>query len=439
MENFNELNFKKNCYRIIRTLKNAQGCKYYKNLFWENDISVDDIKTYEDFVKIPVLQKETYRSKLNEFIHDSCYKNGFDFQKYCYLESYDKISRYVEQYNLKVNFTSGTTGTPMAIFLHKKDLIRAYTNLNIYREKRVQNIIKKKCIWVWSNSIQYAKYNIDQRRFLKMHYGYKFFIYDFSDEEMWKVYNFILSKEIVWMICSPSFIYYFSDFLNHNNLNLEALQYIECQSEKLFDWQIEKIQTITSAVLSNIYSSNEVHFIGATCECMKMHQLSGNAFIEIENINGKNRVLLTNLSSIYMPLIRYEIGDCAEWDECLCDSSKDMAFKLLSYRQNDCLHLEKGKKIDFYIISQSITVLMQKFRNLNISQYQVVQTNYNRLVYKLLIQSSSKNYKASIKCFLESFLYQSLNLVFYVEVDIKDHPFVSNNGKFKCFISDIRL
>ena len=76
----------------------------------------------------------------------------------------------------------------------------------------------------------------------------------------------------------------------------------------------------------NRYSCEELGWLAISCPHRNLHVCSGTTLLEILDENdqpcpvGKTgRVLVTALQSFAMPLIRYELGDLAEWGEsCTC-------------------------------------------------------------------------------------------------------------------------
>lgn len=113
-------------------------------------------------------------------------------------------------------------------------------------------------------------------------------------------------------------------------------------AEGLTDWRVEKALTLGSAVTEDIreivreglgaeivdrYSCEEAGYIALQCPKHHVHHVvSPVTHVEIVDAEGapcgvgqRGRVLVTSLHSYSMPLIRYEIGDMAEWGEpCDC-------------------------------------------------------------------------------------------------------------------------
>lgn len=87
------------------------------------------------------------------------------------------------------------------------------------------------------------------------------------------------------------------------------------------------IKAAFGSTVVNRYTSEECGYIAIQCpRHPHYHVLSGTVLVEIVDERGKacpvgepGRVLVTSLHSYAMPLIRYDIGDVAEWgDSCDC-------------------------------------------------------------------------------------------------------------------------
>ncbi|WP_027722808.1 phenylacetate--CoA ligase family protein [Maridesulfovibrio zosterae] len=85
--------------RLKNTIGLAAKSPYYSEVFKQNDISADIIKTVDDIQKLPFTTKDDLRSQ---------YPHGL-------------LSRPVDDF-VRLHASSGTTGTPTAVFYTQKDL-----------------------------------------------------------------------------------------------------------------------------------------------------------------------------------------------------------------------------------------------------------------------------------------------------------------------------
>ncbi len=431
----NEKNYKLNLLKIIKSLKNARECKFYNDLLM--NVNLNQNISYDEFCKIPMTTKKDYKEHSFDFINNAVYKKGFSKEKYLELSTDILVAdEYLKKYDLKLRTTSGSTGVPMDIFVHKIDLMSAFLNLNKMRNLWYPRFFNEQYIWIWfNNQLHYRLKNETEP--LKKESGYQYFVKEASEEELFKIYSFICNNNIKWMVCHPSFIYLYSTFLKKNGLTDYTLEYVECQCEKLYDWQIESLRDTMQAKISNVYSSNEIHFIGMTCEKNIMHTISNNAFVEIVD----DEVVVTNLSAKYMPLIRYKIGDVGKWYEKHnhCDLLQGMPFELTGYRSNDSIVLKNGTKISYFVISESITNLRHYFK-IDFDQYAVNQELYDMFLYRIYLKKDYDTIlgkKDSLEKYLSSFLSKIIGSHVYVRIILSQEPIYSNSEKFRYFKCDV--
>ena len=115
--------------------------------------------------------------------------------------------------------------------------------------------------------------------------------------------------------------------LEHDGQDLPRLDAILSTGESVTDKIRSDCQAAFGAKVINRYSCEEIGWLALQCpKHDHLHVLSANVIIEIVDAEGRpcktgqpGRVLVTALHSEAMPLIRYDIGDIAEWGEpCDC-------------------------------------------------------------------------------------------------------------------------
>jgi len=106
-----------------------------------------------------------------------------------------------------------------------------------------------------------------------------------------------------------------------------TLHHIISQSERVTPYQREACRkAFGGAKIIDRYSCEEAGWLALQCpKHDHLHVMSGTAIIEIVDdelkpcpVGVAGRVLVTSLHSYAMPIIRYDIGDIAEWGE-VCD------------------------------------------------------------------------------------------------------------------------
>lgn len=105
------------------------------------------------------------------------------------------------------------------------------------------------------------------------------------------------------------------------------LTQILSQSERVSRRHRTLCQQAFGAAIADRYSCEEVGWLAIACPSQhRLHVTAGTVLIEILDDNNQpcppgipGRVVVTSLHSFAMPIIRYELGDMAEWGEpCTC-------------------------------------------------------------------------------------------------------------------------
>lgn len=116
-----------------------------------------------------------------------------------------------------------------------------------------------------------------------------------------------------------------------------------------------------NAPIINRYSCEELGWLAISCPHQQLHVCSPNVLLEIVDDNNlpsppgqPGRVLVTALQSFAMPLIRYELGDLAEWgDECSCGRPMPV-IKTVWGRERHLIKRPDGKQIPMPFLGDEI-------------------------------------------------------------------------------------
>ncbi len=443
MGKIEEKKFNQFYYKIKDALRQSSDLPYYEKLYNTNNIHFDKITTYEKFKSIPITTKDKYRNNSFDFINKDIINTGFSEKDYKSFADNFQRQEYAAKYNLDICRTSGSTGQPLEIFKHFADIHSGYFALNIYRNKIYCGLLSYQFAWIWPiNPITRKECIGGREKFKEINkYGYLYYIYRYSNNVFQDFLDFIILKDIKWIVGAPSVIMAFSEFLLGSGASKLGIKYIECHSEYLFNWQKKLIINAFNINPVSVYSSNEIHFIAATCSFSNMHILEDNVFIElIKNSKGVNEVIATTLNCKNMPLIRYRLGDCAEWSEKNCNCQfKSPIINLKSYRINDLIVSKDKEYFEHWIVTDSVLFLGQK-NILKFDQYQVIQKRNDFFVFIIRTKERIllKNVKEARE-FLEDYFSEILK--YPVCVDIKIVKSIIPNdpvsGKFKYFICEV--
>lgn len=432
--------------KLKKVLQSANQTPYYHNLFEKFKINIDEIKTYEDFKKIPITTKEDYKNNQFDFITSSILKK-MDVN---YLKkitgNYKLLDEYLGQFGLNLVITSGSTGIPIEVIHSKQDDIRNYFALNLYR-KNIKNFdINSKYLWIlpMNRKTKSMFYNESTSYLLDGTSGIQYFLADYNKESIKKMHEIIVRNSVRWITGSPSAIVEYAKYLQDENLKY-SFDYIELHSEPCLEWQKRLIESVFNIIPKCIYSSNEINFIAATCTNNNYHILDDNVFVELIDNNYKNKndkkVIITGLNYYDTPLIRYDISDIAELTECTdCNMKMKPAIILKGFRDSDMIVHENGDLSEPYIIYDSVFFLEKKFK-FEMGYYQAKQVAYKNFTFCFENYNNwSEKIKNAIKNYLENFISEALGYRIIVTLDLYDRSKEYSEkfkGKYKRFESNV--
>ncbi|MDQ0361530.1 hypothetical protein [Breznakia pachnodae] len=440
--------FNRNKEQIISCLHFASKTKYYMKLFQENEIIINKINTYEEFKKIPITNKMDYLENKLDFIREGMlnekqYDNlTKDFSNYAEKDEILKLS------SLNILITSGSTGIPLEVIRSDTDIFNNYRELNIYRRKHKNIIDLSNHVWVLPESIVARKYvfNSEEPIFQYTKYGYIACIDCLNPETYSNFIDFCEINKITAIISWPSFLEglcdYISDFSKMKE-TVECINYFEVNSEYLSNYQREKIEKEIGTKILNVYSGNESNFIGVSINDDLFHLLDKNVFLElIPNANGRYETVITNLNSPDSSLIRYNLGDLAEWiDSNSRFKEKDgypFLFKLVGCRENDHLLSKKNEKYEFNIVNDLIHFFQNK-NQIFFGRYKVIQLTYENFIFKFS-NTLTIAYSEELKTYLEENLKKILGYdVYFVVKKVGKWTNVPFKEKYRCFECQIKI
>ena len=435
--------FKKYYSQIKKILRKAYEAEYYKKLIDGANLDLDSDFEYEDFKRIRFSTKNDYNENKFEMFTNGI--EGFSKEEYLKIEDGSMKDNYLKAYGLQLRITSGSTGQPLEVLKSSKDNDKDYLSLNIQRRKLTDYDFTGKFIWIWPVNPYTIKYfnmscNVNEVREINK-YGYQFFLYEHSDENMSKLYYALINTQCEWITSSPSVLFKLAEYISKYKLNSPVLKYIECHSEKLYDWQKDAIVDVFGVVPVSIYSSNEIQFMGAVCEKGNLHLFSNTCFVEFVESQKKEtkEICVTSFNYTNVPVIRYKLGDCGDWNtemECNCRLHKYPSAKLSGFRTNDFLVTKNNTYMEPFVIVDSIYFLFCDF-HLDIKQYKVIERDYDKFDYYLPRQILEENGEAIVE-FLQNYLAYILKYPITVTIKAyEDEKSFSSGVKYRYFETNL--
>lgn len=148
--------------------------------------------------------------------------------------------------------------------------------------------------------------------------------------------DWLLAEKPAYLKCAASIAAELAELALSRGNHLSLTQILS-QSERVTPQQRALCLNAFGAPIADRYSCEEAGWLAFECPTHQhLHALSGTVLIEIVDDNNRpcpvgtaGRVLITSLHSFAMPLIRYELGDLAEWGPaCGCGITLPVIAKL---------------------------------------------------------------------------------------------------------------
>lgn len=334
--------------KLVNVLKTAAlNIKYYSNL---RDLDLDNLK-YSDIEKIPVLTKDIIRTQGEQL-----------------------LNKHLDAPKAYKNTSGGSTGEPIIVYRTKEQDDHGQANYYF------STILNGANIYDFSVDLWGAKR--DMHKSLKPN-NFKSLLFN-------KVLlnTFVMNEKIIQSYIEylnkarPHFIkayvhsiYEIAKYINQKGLSMCFSPIVHCTTGPLYpEMKAEIEKAFNGAVVYNFYGSREVSAIATSVggNGDSLHTLYDNVFLEIldsENnqvaLGEEGEIAITTLNNMYMPLIRYKIGDRAVKGDTL--SFGTLTLQKVLGRTLGVIHTADGRKID----GQFFTTLF--FNKKGIKSFQLVQ------------------------------------------------------------------
>jgi len=247
--------------------------------------------------------------------------------------------------------------------------------------------------------------------------------------------NWLMEMNPDYLLTHPSNLKALARRAEETGISWPNLRQLRTFGEVLPDSTRELCKRVWEVDIADVYSSEEAGYIALQCELGAYHIQSENLLVEIVDDDGEpakpgtiGRVLITTLHNFAMPLLRYEIGDYAEFDgPCACGRGLPVIRRIMG-RSRNMLRLPDGTE-HWPSFPEDRWAGIAPIR-----QLQVVQKRLDRIVLKI---DSERPLERNEKLNLIR-VFQTI-LCFPHEIDIEEVASIprTRNSKYEDFISEL--
>lgn len=313
------------------------------------------------------------------------YKNLNDFsvitKKDIKNEYEDFFSNKYKRENLVRIFTSGSYGTPFIFYLTK--------------ERKVRQTAEVLYFGKWSNydiGMKYAYFRgVNSKSESRSRIQNEYFIFSrILDDEWKKNTRELLKKEKIKVLFDfPTAISTIAQYCNEQGDKPKdfSIVGVATSSEPLHESQRNIIESTFGCNCLSRYSTEELGVLANECPTCKKHHINTASFkIEVLDLDNDEpakegevgRIIVTDLFSHAMPLIRYETGDLGILaKDCEC-GLKGPCIKSLQGRSSELVYNTNGTTILPFFIED----IMEDYTG--ILQYQFIQYDKKDYVLKVV-------------------------------------------------------
>lgn len=335
---------------------------FYRKRFDQIGATPDDIKSFSDFARLPILKKEDIRNNSDTMISDGFNKSELILRR-----------------------TGGSTGEPIQSYWDKKGEL--FKEVIVRRHNAWAHFLRgEKQAALWGN----IEAPISLRnRISNALFGRTIYLdtLKMGDSNILEFIERISRTRTKLLYGHAHSIYFFSKFLEDFNIMSLRFKGIISTAETLLSEERRIIEEIFGNVVFDRYGCEEIGIIASECEEHRgMHIAAEGVYVEIIDIDkqGLGKIIVTDLLNKGTPLIRYEIGDMcvAKVGTCVCGRGLPLLGRITG-RTSDILYSPEGNRLS------GISLLDHgPFRIRGIRQVQVIQEKLDELTFNIVKDGS---------------------------------------------------
>ncbi len=400
-----------------------QHVPHYRKLFGSLDIIPSDIRTLQDFQRIPVLTRHTYQDN-----------SGF-------------VAQQLPPGTVAVGkaFTSGTSGMPvqvgatnlttlMWLAFYLRDLewcnidprgtLAVIRTLEFSQSEKQLSFRRGMSLPYWNSQIHHL-IETGQSHGLDIH------------EEPGRQLQWLQEIAPDYLLSYPSILTFLAHLILEGGEKIPRLKCIQSMSETLDETNQLLIEQAFGVPVKNMYSCREAGYLASPCQSGQgLHVHAENVILEI--LDDQHRpcqpgqtgtVVLTALHNFLTPLIRYEILDEATLasEQCPCGRGLPL-LRRVDGKVHPMLNLATGSKKN----SAALVVALQELGG--IRQHQIIQKATDQVQVRIVpkdrwTQEQSGQIARMIDDYLESRVHTVVEVLDRIELPV--------NGKLRVVVVEM--
>lgn len=328
---------------------------YYRGLFEELRLRPSDIKCFEDLEIIPPLTKEIIKERFDDILLDNSSKYHFSYGS-----------------------TGGSSGVPLR-YVKDNESWGFDNGFMLWMWQRTGYRYGDRYLALGSASI----FPVNKTSVLhKMYYSLKnkvpFNAMDVSDSRLSECVDLITRQNIHYIYGYASSIYMLAKYVIRENIR-DRFSVKACfpTSELLTDEYYRTIYDAFHCQIMNGYGANDGGIIGFRLNRESGFKLGYNCIAQVNyeesRTHDEGPVLVTDLTNLVFPFIRYDLGDIVKLAGGYNDFHNGQVLEDVVGRKSDVIELENGH----VLTCPGFTIL---FKDLHIKGYRMFKTGALEIV-----------------------------------------------------------
>ncbi|MEW5746927.1 MAG: phenylacetate--CoA ligase family protein [Nitrospirota bacterium] len=401
--------------RFKRLLDHAYAhTAYYRERMRSCGVVPDDLRSWEDMARLPLLTKDDIRKHKDSM-----------------------IARTVPKEKLMPKKTSGSTGVSLEFFVDEESL--QWKRACALRHDRWTGWeIGERIGAVWGNPEYKKSWRGYVRNALLERYTYLDTL-KMDERAMADFHSRIRRKRPTLLFGHAHSLYLFAQFLEAKGLAAIRPKGIISSAMVLHDFERAAIERVFGCKVTNRYGCEEVSLIA--CECREhrgLHINMDTLVVEFLNEEGRQArageagaLVITDLTNVGMPFIRYRIGDVGVPSDrvCACGCTYPL-IESLEGRAADYIVTAEGSFISGISLTENFAMLLGGIR-----QLQIVQEALDRLVFRIV---RGERFSAAELKELDRLVVQRFGQSMRYSVEFVDSLQQERSGKYRFCISKVR-
>lgn len=389
---------------------------YYRHLLNEHEILPQRVQTPEDFARIPCLTRETIR------------------------RYFDELQPRVRPRRVQRLSSGGSTGSPVTVLVDRERA--AFTDATRLRAHRWYGVdMGVPEIVLWGSPIELTKQDVLRTVRDRLLNSWLLSAFDLSESALARYASIIAHRRPQKLYGYASALYVLARYLHRVNWRAarDWPRAVFATAEPLYDFQRATIESVFGCPVATEYGSRDAGLTAHECPAGGLHIAAEGMVVEILTAPDggpfepdgapRGELVVSNLTSSAMPLLRYRTGDIGSLEAVPCRCGRGLPrLGRVEGRQTDFLITPGGR------VMHALAVIYVLREIPGISEFQVLQDSVEHLSVKVV---PSADFSERHRDAIASGLTRLFDNTVAIDVELTETIASLPSGKHRYVISQV--